>query len=567
MYFDALTMAAVADELREKILGGRVQRVLLPAPLSLGLEIYAHRERHYLLASAHAQAARVHLASTKLRRGVETVTPLLLLLRKYARGAHIDRLQQPPFERVLHIGLEHHEHGCTTLVVEVMGRHSNIVLVDAGGIVMECVKRIGPEVSRYRTVLPGQPYLPPPPQEKLAPDDLTELRLRSIIEALPSDVPLWQRLVRGLKGISPLLAQEMIFRATGRTDTPVGEVEKMSPLLAVIGDLLSPLESGHWQPSVVREEGEIAVFAPYPLTHRQGHESLASISQAVESYYAGAVGDEPYGFLRQSLRQAIARGRERQQKKRGALERSLATREAVETLRQKGELILACATQIAPGQAELVVELEPDQPSLTIVLDSRSSPVENAQRYFKSYRKAKAAADEVPALLEQVEWELRYLDQLEADLELASTQPEVQEVRLALSEAGYMKGEERRRKPAHSQPLTLSSPDGLTILVGKNSRQNEEVTFRRASAGDLWLHARGVPGAHVIIKSGGQKVPEATLHQAAGLAAYYSQAQESTRVAVDYTQKRHVRRVKGARPGLVTYDHEQTIHVTPRWLE
>jgi predicted ribosome quality control (RQC) complex YloA/Tae2 family protein len=567
MYFDALTMAAVAGELREKILGGRVQKVLLPAPLSLGLEIYAHQERHYLLASAHAQAARVHLAGTKLRRGVETATPLLLLLRKYARGAYIERLEQPPFERVLHIGLDHHEHGCTTLVVEVMGRYSNIVLVDAGGMVMECIKRVGPEMSRYRTILPGQPYRPPPPQDKLAPSDLTELRLRHIVEALPPDVPLWQGLVRGLKGVSPLLAQEMSFRATGRRDTLVGEVEKMSPLLAAIGDLLSLLESGHWQPSVVREEGEIAVFAPYPLTHREGHEPLDSISQAVEGYYADMAGEEPYGFLRQSLRQAIARGRERQQKKRRALERSLVAREEVETLRQKGEWILAYATQIAPGQAELVVELEPGQPSLTIALDPHSSPVENAQRYFKDYRKAKDGAEEIPALLAQVEWELRYLDQLEADLEMASTQPEVQEVRRALGEAGYLKGEKRRRRPPRSQPLTFRSPDGLTILVGKNSRQNEEVTFRRASAGDLWLHARGVPGAHVIIKSGGQEVPEATLHQAAGLAAYYSQDRGATQVAVDYTQRRHVRRVRGARPGLVTYDHEQTLHVTPRGPE
>jgi predicted ribosome quality control (RQC) complex YloA/Tae2 family protein len=143
----------------------------------------------------------------------------------------------------------------------------------------------------------------------------------------------------------------------------------------------------------------------------------------------------------------------------------------------------------------------------------------------------------------------------------------VQEVRLALSEAGYMRGGGRRRKPPRSQPLTLRSPDGLTILVGKNSRQNEEVTFRRASGDDLWFHARGVPGAHVIIRRGGQEVPEATLHQAAGLAAYYSQARQATRAAVDYTQRRHVRRIKGARPGLVTYDHEQTVHVTPRGPE
>ncbi len=572
MYFDTLTMAAVADELRRVILGGRVQKVLLPGDLSVGLEIYAQGRRRYLLAAAHPQAARLCLAGGKLRRGVESPTPLLLLLRKHVRGAVLTAIEQPPLERILRMRFDHPQQGPTTLIAEIMGRRSNVVLADASGTVLECVKRIGPDVSRYRVILPQHPYVPPPPGRKPVPTELTELRLRQLVEAMDPDAPLWRGLVRELWGLSPLLAREIAFRGTGQAETLAGEVRHIAPILAAVGALFSPLETGGWQPSVVREPDgssspgparEVAAFAPYPLTHLPGHEPVDSISAAVESYFAGLVAMEAYAAPKRRWRQVIHRERKRRERKRAALERALAAAEQAEEWRRKGEWILAYATQIEPRQEELRVETEPGQPPLSIALDPALSAADNAQRYFKRYRKAREATRGVPALLAAVDLELRYLDQLETDLDLAASEQGIREVQAALIEAGYIRGARERARAGRSQPLKLTSPDGLTVLVGRNSRQNDEVTFRRALPGDLWLHARGVPGAHVVVRTGGRPVPETTLQWAAALAAHYSRARDEGMVDVDYTERRHVRRLKGAGPGLVTYSHERTLRVRP----
>jgi len=558
VYFDALTMAAVADELREKILGGRVQKVLLPDDLSVGLEVYSHGRRHYLLASAHPQHARVHLVGERLRRGVEKPTPLLLLLRKYVRHGRIAAIEQPSLERVLRIEVEHPQ-GDTSLIIEVMGRHSNIVLVAADGAILDSVKRIGPNLSRYRTILPQRPYVPPPPQAKLDPTDVTELRLREMLSAAPPDEPLWRALVRGIRGVSPLLAREVAYRATGNAEALASQVTAISPLLDTFREMLIPVWEHRWQPTVAKSDDRLLAFAPYPLTQFGTYEKVASISQAVEAYYREVVGEDAYAAAKKRVREAIAKAREQLRRKRESLQRALTPTDKIEELRLKGEMILAYAHRIAPGQRKLMV----DQPPLAIELDPRLSPAENARAYFAEYRKAKRAAEDIPALLERAELEMRYLDQLEADLDLAANWPEVEEVKAALAEGGYIREERRRRKAGRSEPLAFRSSDGLLILVGKNSRQNEEVTFRRAAPDDLWLHARDVPGAHVVVKAGGREVPQATLRQAAQLAAYYSQARGEAKVAVDYTLRRHVRRLKGAGRGMVTYKHERTIVVKP----
>jgi predicted ribosome quality control (RQC) complex YloA/Tae2 family protein len=562
MYFDALTTAAVADELRANILGGRVQQVLLPDDLSIGLEVYAHGERRYLLASAHPERARLHLVGEKLRRGVETPAPLLLLLRKYVRGGRITAIEQPPFERVLHIGVQHPE-GNTTLIVEVMGRYSNIVLVAEEGLILESIKRVGSEKNRYRTILPQRPYVPPPPQSKLDPTDVTELRLRDILSNASPESTTWKALVEGVSGVSPLMAREVVYRAMGDAETAISQVAKISPLLEAFQEMLMPVWEHHWQPSIVRRNEHLVAFAPYPLTQYGDWEEVESISQAVEAYYGQMVGRDAYAAAKQGTREAILRAKERVRRRQEALERSRVSQAQVEELRRKGEMILAYAHHIEPGQRELTAPIGSDEPPVLIELDPRLSPVENAQRYFKRYKKAKSGAGEIPALLQRAELEIRYLDQLETDLDLAANRPEIQEVEACLAEAGYIREKRRRKKAGRSQPLAVTSQDGLLILVGKNSRQNEEVTFRQATPHDLWLHVRGVPGAHVIVKSGGQEVPEATLRQAAQLAAYYSQARGSARVAVDYTERRYVRRIKGAGPGLVTYTQEKTVRVVP----
>ena len=564
MYFDALTMACVADELRDTILNGRVQQVLLPNNLSVGLEIYTQHQRHYLLASAHADLGRLVLSSEKLRRGMEKETGLLLLLRKYVRGAVLSAIDHPPYERILRLEFDHPEWGCSRLIVEVMGRHSNIMLVDDLGRVLDAVKRVGPQMSPTRPILPGQAYTPPPTQAKLPPSDLTELRLREILAASGPEMQVWQALVGGLRGMSPLLAREIACRALGHPRAVIARVERLTPLLEAIRELLAPLSDGQWQPTVVWEQAQPAVYAPYPLTHRGEPRPVPSISQAIELYTAAVASADPYAGAKRPVREAIAAVRARLERRRQALERSMRETAESEQWRQWGEWILTYAHTVVPGQAELVVDTGGGE-VMIIPLDPDASAVENAQAYFTRYHKAQRATEGGPTRLHEVSLTLRDLEQLETDLDLASSRPEIDEVRAAMVEAGYLKPKrDKLPKTARSQPLSLRSADGWPILIGRNSRQNDEVTFRLARGEDWWFHARGVSGAHVIVRAEGQELSAAAIHEAAGLAAYFSRSRSEANVAVDYTRRRHVRRIPDAAPGLVTYSREQTVRVAPR---
>jgi predicted ribosome quality control (RQC) complex YloA/Tae2 family protein len=390
------------------------------------------------------------------------------------------------------------------------------------------------------------------------------LRLRDILSDASPESTIWKALVEGIGGVSPLMAREVVYRAMGDAEAVISQVGKICPLLEAFQEMLVPVWEHRWQPSIVKRNERLVAFAPYPLTQYGDWEEVESMSQAVEAYHGQMVGEDAYAAAKRGAREAIVRARERVRRKQEALERSRVSQAQVEELRRQGEMILAYAHCIEPGQRELAAPIGPDEPPLLVVLNPSLSPVENAQRYFERYRKAKSAAGEIPALLQRAELEMRYLDQLETDLDLAANRPEIREVEACLVEAGYIREKRRQRKVGRSQPLAVNSQNGLLILVGKNSRQNEEVTFQRAAPHDLWLHVRGAPGAHVIVKTEGREVPEATLQQAAQLAAYYSQARGSARVAVDYTERRYVRPVKRAGPGLVTYTREKTIRVAPQ---
>ncbi len=564
MYFDALTMSAVADELNAHALNGKVQAVVLLDDLTLGLEVYAASQRRYIIMSAHPQWSRIHLSTEKIRRGVEVHSPLLLLMRKRVRDARLVRVEQVRYERILRLSFAHPEHGGTTLVVEVMGKHSNVILLDPDDVIMESLKRVGADVNRYRTVQPRQVYTPPPAQDKLDPDQISELWLRTLLENAAKERPVWRALVDGIRGVSPLLGRELAFRAYGRADCLIGEVERVGPLLHAFDEIYRAATRIPWAPCVAFEAGEITAFAPYVLTHLPGREPAERISLAVERYTAAQTSRDPYAAAKSRVRELIDAALKQLERKRQSLERSIRPAEEIDRLRRSGEWVLAYAYQISAGQSILKVDETEDDPLLEIALDPTLTPSENAQAYFDRYARAKKAAQEVPPMLEEIALSEGYLQQLLTDLSMASNQPEIEDVRQALEEAGYVKASGQRPKSLRSQPLSLQSADGLTILVGKNSRQNEEVTFKRADGDDIWLHARGVPGAHVIIRSNNRPVPEQTLRQAAQIAAYFSSAREDGQVAVDYTRQRQVRRIKGAGPGIVTYREEETLYVTPQ---
>jgi len=558
MYFDALTTATIATELRTELLDGRVQQIVLPNRLSVAFEIYAQRQRRYLFASADPQAARVHLLPDKPRRGVDDVTPLLLLLRKYVRGARLVEVRLPPAERILHLAFDGPQ-GPVTLVIEAIGRHSNLVLVGEDGTVLDALKRIGAAINRYRVVLPSHPYVPPPAQDKMLPTEVTEYRLRQLLTGWPADEPLRRALVGGIAGISPLAAREIAFRVQGDTDAQVEAVQRITPLLEACRALtLEPP-----QPCISRsEEGEVVAFAAYPLTHMEAWEPVQSISAAVAAYFGAET--DAYQTAKAPLFKVIEAGRERLTRRRERLTEERASAGDPDVVKHMGQAILAYAYQIEPGQSELVVEWVGGETPLRVILDPSLSPAENAAVYFRRYRKAQRGAAEIPARVAQVEAEQEYLDQLAQDLSMAENRPEIDAVGTALAQAGYLKRTRRPPAAPRARALCFTSPDGIPVWVGKNALQNEEVTFRRALPDDLWLHARGIPGAHVLIQAAGRSVPEQTIEWAAGLAAYYSRGREDTQVEVDLVQRGNVRRLKGGRPGQVVYRHERTLRVAPQ---
>jgi len=560
VYCDALTVAAVADELRHKLLGGRIQRVLLVDRQAIGLEVYAHRRRHYLLISAQPEeGGRIHVVPYKLRRGVPSPSPFLLRLRKYARGGRLTDVQQPPSERLLQLTIESGE-GVVVLIAEVMGQRSNIILIEEDSTILECVKHVPATLNRYRVLLPGYPYVPPPAQKKVDASALTPTRLAKLLEEQESAHLLWRKLVAVVRGVSPLLAREVVYRVSGDVECRDADAQAV---WAQLDKLLRLAKTGQWQPTVALHGSKVIAYAPYVLTHYPYHETRASISEAMVAYYAQRVGADAYAVARDRVQEAIERQRERQLRKREALLRAQPAPQKLEQLRRDGELLLAYAHQVSPRQSELVVHLSETEPPVHIALDPTKSAIENAQDYFRRYEKAKSATAEVPHLLAEVDRELSYLQQLSTDLALAEDQPGIAAVESALAEAGYLPRPNKLRRPA-AGPLRVLSDEGFVIWVGRNSWQNEEVTSRRSAGHDVWLHAQGVPGAHVVIRTEGRDVPEATLLRAAELAAYFSAARHEKNAPVDYTLRRNVRRLKGGKPGQVIYRGQKTITVQPK---
>ena len=562
--FDAVTLSAVADELKEKILRGRVQEVVQLDALSFGFEIYAQSTRHYLYLTAHPDDARVHLVTQKLRASGTTADALLLLLRKYARDAFVRAITQLPHERVLTIQFDHATEGITTLVVETIGKYSNIILLDADDVVMDALKRVGADINRARVTLPRHPYVPPPPQAKLDPDTLDAADPstdsgQAFARALDKNAgaPLHQTLVKTIAGVSPLLAREIAHR-----------ISQSAPAFPHTQELVGTwrsLSRPPWSPCVAYEDGEPAAFAPYVLTQFPERRAFDSISAAIEAFYGEA---ESYAVVKEPLRAQIAAGRDRLARKRDALAESLPRAEDVERRRVSGETILAYAHEIVRGQGTLTAETEIGR--IEIPLNPELSAVENAQKFFKEYHRQKDALARVPALLAAANAEVEYAEQMLNDLDLAENRGEIDAAVAAARDAGLIAASKRRakarpersRRVPPSEPRLFTSRDGFTILVGKNARQNEAVTFRRAKPDDLWLHARNVPGAHVVIVRAGREIPESTIEEAAALAAYYSTARSDTRADVIVAPRRNVQRARGGHAGMVTVRGGKTRVVT-----
>lgn len=561
MNVDYLTLACLRDRL-DGLLGARVQQIVLPDKFSVGLELYAG-QRFQLLISAHPQFARMLLSPQKLRRGVETATPLLLLLRKWVRGGRLVDVTQPPWERILALHFEGQAGPCR-LVAELIGRYSNIILVGPDDRVLEAMKRIGPHLNRYRVTLPAHPYQPPPrPPGRQPPIGITPNEWAATLASAAPDEPLHRLLTHRFLGVSPLAAREVAARVTGDAEAAV-RAASPDALGAAMAELFAPLEDGSWAPHVALDsEGHVVAFAPYEPHQFETKLQAPNISDAMWRYFRQRIAADGYTATRQQVQELLDQARSRVDRALAQLRAEVVDKEETNSLREAGELLLTYQGQVERGACEVTLPDYEGNPR-TITLNPTLTSVENAQGYFQRYRKANRAAQKIPARIKPLIIDRTYLEQLEADLALAESRPEIDSVRDALAEGGWTP-KARRRSGSSGQiggPRRFEA-GGFPIYVGRNARQNEEVTFKRAGPDDLWLHARGLSGAHVIVKSGKRDVPEEVIQRAAELAAYYSAARSGGQAAVVVTKRRFVHRLRGGHPGLVTCRNERIVWVEP----
>ena len=568
MTMDSFVVSALVDELMDAIVGGRIQDSVMVDSTGIGLEIYANHRRQYLYLSADTQYPRVHLLGEKLRRGTSKPSQLALLIRRYCEGGHILHVSQPPYERILELDIIGEE-GEVTLVIEPMERRSNLILVQ-NGMILDCARRIGPQENRYRITLPAHQYVPPPPIEgRINPADLTAEQFTNLFESLTDpELKTTSFLSSNLLGMSGLLSREAVARVGGNltqkaVDAPISELYRV-----LQEEIFAPLLKREWQVGNYYQKGEIMGFSVLPLVHVERWEATATLSEAMCAHYGIPGGEDGYRVAKIPVAKMVKEGLAKEGAKLHSMQKSLRDVKDIERLKQSGELIFAYQYAIQPQQTKLVAQYDPDEPPFEIRLDPRLTATENAEAYFHRYDKSKRAQQEVPTLIEVSQHKIAYLHQLETDLDLARNWVEIDEIRQSLHQLGYWQGQVPRKIGGEkTAPLRVVSADGFVIWVGRNSRQNEEVTFKRGSAEDLWLHVRGVPGSHVVVKFDGRTIPEAVIVQAAAYAAYYSKLKHEASALVDVTQCKHVKKIKGAAVGMVTYRNETTRSVTPQSVE
>jgi len=579
MPFDGLVLAAIQLELAEKYNGARIEKIHQPGREELVLSLHRPGERRRLLLSAHAQNACIHL--TAAARENPTSPPLFcMVLRKHLEGGRITGIEQPGLERVLVIRVDSRDElGRSSekhLVCEIMGKHSNIILVDPqSGAIIDAIKRYSHAVSRHREVLPGRPYLPPPAQGKLNPQEIDEEAFRQACFSLPLNTTLPNVLQKCLAGLSPCTCRELVFRTNLPPDTVLDQcgVYELRALWDTLRSVVAPSAEGHFLPSLALDKkGGPVEFAALELRHYPGCAlQSGSMNEVADRFFAAKEARERLAREKQSLLAILNKEGGRLEKKLAIYSESLAGADEAETLRLYGELLTANLYRLEKGLKSARLENYYDLGGDTVVvpLDEHLTPVENAKVFFKKYTKAKSTREAVQVLATQARSELDYLEGIKTALELAGDRSELAEIRQELTEQGYLKAApaaatRKIKKERHvPRPLSFLSTDGFQLYAGKNNKQNDHLTLKMARDEDLWLHSKDIPGAHVIVRTEGREVPPATLYEAACLAAYFSRCRGSKTVPVDYTLKKHVHKPKGARPGMVIYERQKTVMAEP----
>ena len=559
MSFDGLFTKAMVDELHSSLKGGRINKVHQPYKNEVILTIRANGINQKLLLSAHPSYARVQLTNEAYDNPSEP--PMFcMLLRKHIEGYILEDLYQINNDRMIIFEIKgRNEIGDISykqLIIEIMGRHSNIVLVDkTRNVILDSIKHVSFAVNSHRAILPGQPYIFPPEQNKVNPFEAVEEDILRSVDFIGGMVD--RQLVEHFAGISPIFAKEVIFQSglANRTTVPGTFVR-----------LIKKIDAGDISPAIISANGKEAFYL-FPLEHLKGEKkTFKTLSEMLDRYYFGKAERDRVKQQGNDIERFISNEKEKNEKKIVKLENTLKEAERAEQFQRYGELLTANLYAVTKGMKEIEVLNYYDDLGGTMVipLDPRKLPSENAQKYFTKYQKAKHAIAVVVEQIEKAREEVAYFDNLMQQVQAASPK-DIQEIREELVEGGYIRERQKRngKKIQNVKPVLdhFIALDGTDIIVGKNNKQNDYLTNKLAARDEIWLHTKDIPGSHVVIRS--KEPSDETIIEAAVLAAYYSKARNSSSVPVDFTKVRHVKKPSGAKPGFVIYDNQQTVYVTP----
>ena len=566
MPLDAVCLQAVVAELAPQITGSRIEKIQQPARDQVVLLLRGNRR---LLLSAGGGQPRLHL--TELLRDNPAQPPrFCMLLRKYLSGGIIESIQQAPLERVVTLTVsaadELGERSQFSLILEAVARRANLILADKDGHIIDCLRRIDFEMNPDRQVLPGLFYHLPTPPDKVSPFAVTEEEFAALAAAAGEGAPADQWLVRTVNGLSPLVARELTFRACGSTDAPV--TGHTAALWSAFAAWRNTVNEKHFTPAMLKRSGVPMDFTYLHVGQYGGaaeEETYTSFSRLLDDFYEKREQAERVKQKGQDLVKTASNGAARLRRKIAAQEQELAESKNRDKWRVYGELITANLYRMERGMSRLTAQnyYDPDCADVDIPLDVRLSPQENAAKYFKKYTKAKTAEKYITAQLEKARVELTYLESVLQELTLAESEQDFNDIRAELTDGGYLRAKGRKQPQRPSKPREFRSTAGLRILVGRNNRQNDRLTAKDAEKWDIWLHTQRIHGSHVILCTGGAQPDEQSLLEAASLAAYFSQAQISTKVPVDFTQVKYVKKPAGSPPGFVNYTNYKTILADP----
>ncbi len=573
MPLDAVFLTGVTREL-QSIIGMRVDKIHQPGRDNIMLLLRGNGPAQRLLISSDNNIPRIYLTNESMEN--PAVPPMFcMLLRKHLSGARVAAVTQPPFERVVRVDFDTtDEMGVPvkkSIVAELMARHTNLILVGADERIIDCVKRVDFTMSEQRQVLPGMFYELPPKQEKRSPSGITHEIAKELFDGIDENSELDKWLIDTFNGISPLVAREIAFRSCGNSglrkmELSIVEKEQFLDEIVKISEII---DNGDFCPVLLSDREKPKDFCYIDIAQYgdlYSKKSVETFSKTLDGFFAERDRAAQLKTHSAALTHTVTLARDRLSRKIALQKKELQATYGRDEMRKKADLITANLYRLQRGTAKFTAQdfFDENCPEVEITLDVRYSPQQNAMRLYKNYNRAKTAEEYLTKLIEEGTQELEYLESVLDELGRATSRSELSDIREELMRTGYVSEQKAKgQRPAPSTPIEVESPNGLTILIGRNNRQNDELTLKMAGKDDMWLHASKIPGSHVIVRRGAYGISDDDLTFAAELAAYHSHGRESSKVPVDYTLVRNIKKPNGAKPGMVVYETYNTAFVAP----